>query len=247
MSGFWTLKIFDCVDSTQTLVKEAGASGQSEGFAVQALTQNAGQGRHGRTWISQRGNLFLSLLLRPECAPARMGELSILTGVAAAQTLLGAVEGRTGVRLKWPNDVYFDNRKCAGILIESEIGKKGLIDWLAVGVGVNIENAPQQAFSALRSYSDITCDNFRDNLLTELQTLYGEWKTNGFDNIRRLWLSHSYPEGTGMSVKVANVTISGYFAGLEPDGSLILQASDGARRVITAGDVFIEPAQKIGL
>jgi len=125
------------VGSTQDLIHELAARGEPAGTAVLATEQTEGRGRRGRTWHSPQGGLWLSVLCRPEAAPA-IEVLSLRVAVAVAR----AVEARVAslaLALKWPNDLILNDRKVGGILCEARWqGERPA--WVAVGIGLNLAN-----------------------------------------------------------------------------------------------------------
>src|SRR5690554_5681171 len=128
----WIVEEYDMLGSTQDTLKEL-ASERPEGFAVQARKQQAGKGRQGREWISPEGNLYLSVLLKPtRIEAAHAGQLSFVAALAVAKTVASYL--KDGLMLKWPNDVLLDGKKCAGILLETDV-KDGRLRWVSVGVG----------------------------------------------------------------------------------------------------------------
>jgi len=117
--------------STMAEAARLAAAGCREGTAVVAEEQTAGQGRHGRTWHSQKGaGLYVSIVLRPELPPDSLLTLTLALGLAAQEAILGV----TGIptSLKWPNDVLAGGRKCAGILVQ----RTG--EAVIAGIGVNV-------------------------------------------------------------------------------------------------------------
>src|SRR5690606_32282573 len=136
----WIIEEHDVLGSTQDALK-AVASERPEGFAVQARRQEGGKGRQGRQWISPEGNLYLSVLLKPAKVEAvHVGQLSFVAALAVAKTVASYL--KDGLMLKWPNDVLLAGKKCAGILLETDV-KDGKVRWVAVGIGVNIASAPE--------------------------------------------------------------------------------------------------------
>ena len=128
--------LFHELDSTFTATHDLGAQGAPAGTVVIAEAQTAGRGRDGRTWHSPAGGVWLAMLLRP--ARAELGVISVRVGLAVADAV-DALLGRGETRLKWPNDVLLADRKLAGILCEGRWHGESL-QWLAVGVGVNVCN-----------------------------------------------------------------------------------------------------------
>lgn len=130
--------------STQDVARRLAEEGAPDGTAVWALRQTAGRGRMGRRWRSGDGGLYFSVVRRPRIPPSGLAALSLALGDAAARVLTRASGVETAV--KPPNDVLArcpDGRlrKLAGILCEASGTESGL-DWLVVGIGVNVNNVP---------------------------------------------------------------------------------------------------------
>ena len=141
----WQLKVLSRVSSTQDIVKLAAKDGDPEGYIVQAMMQADGKGRHGNVWKSPMGNLYMSVLLRPECAVMRAGEFAFVVAVALYEALQQYIDtDKHNITLKWPNDILVDGRKISGILLESNLTDEKL-DGLVAGIGVNILIAPDGA------------------------------------------------------------------------------------------------------
>lgn len=131
------------VESTQTAARHLAEEGAPDGTLVWALSQTAGKGRLGRKWRSAPGGLYASWLLRPKFKPERLAELSLSCGEALAAALR---EFGASTTVKPPNDVIAlcadgKGRKIAGILCEAS-GSGQRLDWLIIGFGVNVNNAP---------------------------------------------------------------------------------------------------------
>jgi BirA family biotin operon repressor/biotin-[acetyl-CoA-carboxylase] ligase len=127
----------DSVGSTQDRLHGLAARGAAAGTAVLAAEQTEGRGRRGRSWRSPRGGLWLSVLCRPEAAPA-IEVLSLRVALAVARVLETRVVGVT-LALKWPNDLILDDRKLGGILCEARWQGESP-SWVAVGIGLNLAN-----------------------------------------------------------------------------------------------------------
>ena len=139
LAGRWGVPqcgLFRELGSTLNAIHDLAAQGAPAGTVVIAEEQTAGRGRDGRTWHSPAGGVWLGMLLRP--ARAELGVISVRVGLAVADAV-DALLGRVETRLKWPNDVLLGERKLAGILCEGRWHGESL-QWLAVGVGVNVRN-----------------------------------------------------------------------------------------------------------
>ncbi|WP_246149347.1 biotin--[acetyl-CoA-carboxylase] ligase [Skermanella pratensis] len=234
---------YDSLGSTNDAAKRlARDEGAAHGTLVWALRQTEGRGRRGRPWISPEGNLYASLVLRPGCTPASAAQLSFVTAGALADALQPLLpEGIC--QCKWPNDVLLDDRKAAGILLESETDDAGNIEWLVVGVGINVQHYPPDSefpATSLRNEGS-RADDPAPVLVRFVQafsTWYDVWKAQGFSPVRQGWLQLARGIGGPIVVRLSDCTLNGVFADLDEDGALLLDLDTGERRRITAGDVF---------
>ncbi|WP_245613003.1 biotin--[acetyl-CoA-carboxylase] ligase [Skermanella stibiiresistens] len=239
----YRLVAYESLDSTNEEAKRlARDEGAGHGTLVWASRQTAGRGRRGRPWASPEGNVYASLILRPGCMPAQAAQLSFATAGALADALQPLLPEAV-CRCKWPNDVLLDDRKVAGILLESETDASGTVDWLVVGVGINVQHYPPDAEFPATSLREecARLDEPRAVLVRFAQafaTWYEVWKTEGFERIREGWLETARGVGGPITVRLAHSTLEGVFADLDTDGALLLEMENGERRRITAGDVF---------
>jgi BirA family biotin operon repressor/biotin-[acetyl-CoA-carboxylase] ligase len=201
-----------------------------------ALEQTAGRGRQGRTWVSANGNFYGSTLveLRPGDPPAPT--LSLAAGLALVEAIDAAGPGQA-LMLKWPNDVMLSGKKLAGILLERS-GER-----IAVGFGVNLATAPELADRISAALAgQVTPEAFAPLLAGRFAQLLDLWRTRESPALVRAWQERAHPVGTPLTVHAsANETVSGRFAGLQPDGALRLTLDDGSIEVVRAGDVLLRP------
>ena len=238
----WQVKTFSHLPSTQDMVRQLASEGAGEGLAVQALMQTAGRGRLGNQWASPLGNLYLSLLLRPGDAANRIGQLAFAFAVAAADAIYAVIAPGHAVTLKWPNDVLIDGRKCAGILLETELDARGMVKTLIAGLGVNIMAPPEDRIG-LRdvAVAGIAVHPFRDLLLDRIAEVYGQWQAEGFAPIRARWLARAHGLGQMAQARLPTGTFAGVFDGIDADGALLLDMPDGDRKVVQAGEIWFQP------
>ena len=127
------------LDSTNTEITRLAAQGAEHGTVVVADAQTAGKGRRGRQWESPAGeNIYMSVLLRPDCLPDRAPMLTLVMAYSVAKVLkeLGFLD----VQIKWPNDLVLSAKKICGILTEMQL-KDAEIDYVVVGVGINVNTS----------------------------------------------------------------------------------------------------------
>jgi len=240
----YRLVALDICGSTNDEAKALARDGAPEGTLVWAKRQEAGRGRRGRSWISSEGNLFLSLILRPGVPPARAAQLSFVAAVAVAEMVSAHVPGI--VRLKWPNDVLVAGAKIAGILLESEPapqgGPNGGIDWLVLGIGVNVAASPDLADYAATSIlaaggREASVQDILADLISRFSLWYERWLRQGFEPVRAAWLNAAQGMGETVTVRLPGESFSGRFMGLDATGEMLVAVDGGVRRVST-GDVF---------
>ena len=130
------LFVFPELDSTNNRLKVLASQGAPHGTVLIADRQTGGRGRMGRSFLSPPGvGIYMSILLRPECAPQELMHLTC----AVAAAMCRAVECAAGLRsgIKWTNDLVWGKQKFAGILTEMGLNAAGGVDWAIVGIGVN--------------------------------------------------------------------------------------------------------------
>lgn len=237
--------------STNDEAKALARAGAPQGTLVWADEQTAGRGRRGRVWLSPPGNLYLSLVLRPDGAPARAAQLSFVAalGLGDALVALGlgdalAALGGPAMRLryKWPNDLLANGRKLAGILLESETSASDRVDFVVVGVGVNIVLAPDDVefpatSLAAQGVATVTPAALLAGFARHFEIWARRWRAEGFAPVRAAWLARASGLGERVRVRLERNTLCGRFLDLDDDGALVLEGVQGRRR-IAAGEVF---------
>ena len=136
-NGFFRVTVLPEIHSTNTYLKEQAENGAPEGSVVIALSQYGGRGRRGRSFFSEAGGLYMSVLLRPTLAPDK----ATLITAAAAVAVARGVEKLTGLspRVKWVNDILLSGKKLAGILTEAALTLSGdRLSYAIVGIGINV-------------------------------------------------------------------------------------------------------------
>jgi BirA family biotin operon repressor/biotin-[acetyl-CoA-carboxylase] ligase len=213
-------------DSTNRVAMEMAENGARHGTVVVADAQTAGRGRMGRRWASPAGkNLYVSLLLRPSVPTVDATRLALVAGVALAD----AVEAMgVPAALKWPNDLYCDGRKAAGILAEMASDPGG-VRHVVIGVGLNV-NAEEDDFPAdLRGTATSLriCAGraFRRadvlaRLLDAFGTRYAEFIGGGFDALRDGWDRRDYLRGRRVLLRWQGGEGWGTADGVDADGAL---------------------------
>jgi BirA family biotin operon repressor/biotin-[acetyl-CoA-carboxylase] ligase len=228
--------------STNDAAKAMAHAGAPDGTLVWADEQEAGRGRRGRQWLSPPGNLYLSLVLRPDAAPSRAAQLGFVAALGLGDALRPIVGPALRLNYKWPNDLLANGRKLAGILLESETSASARVDFVVVGIGVNIVSAPEDvefpATSLLaEGIAGMTPALLLEGFIRHFAGWAGRWREEGFLPVRAAWLRAASGLGERVRVRLERSTLCGRFHDLDDDGALVLEGAEGRRR-IAAGEVF---------
>ena len=239
----WCLHAHETLDSTNAEAQRLAAEGAAHGTVVWARGQTAGRGRQGRSWESPEGNLYFSVILRPEKPPGEAAQIGFITALSVADTLAELMP-QIDYGLKWPNDVLFNGRKGCGILLESTAGKDGNVKSLIVGVGINLSVAPVEArypATSLRrevTTREIGCEDLLEVFCRVFSRQLAHWRSSGFAPIRKAWLARAVALGERIEARLPCETVAGIFEDLDGEGCLLLRQENGRTRRISAGEVY---------
>ncbi|MTW19769.1 bifunctional biotin--[acetyl-CoA-carboxylase] ligase/biotin operon repressor BirA [Allochromatium palmeri] len=243
------LDIHPVIDSTNRELMRLAAEGAPSGGVCLAERQTAGRGRRGREWVSPFGvNVYLSLLWRYPFAPSNLGGASLAIGAVLAEVL--SELDIEGVALKWPNDLLWQRRKLAGLLLEVAGESQGPCH-LVVGLGLNLRmtagqgSAIDQPWASLEEalYGVMIERNVLVACLLEaLLEALDRYGREGLAPFLPLWRAHDAYLGEPVRLLIGERVIEGIHAGVAEDGSLLLDTPDG-RCAFQAGEVSLRPLE----
>lgn len=238
----FTLYQVEEIGSTNDLAKQLAEEGAPSGTLVWALRQVAGKGRCGRQWVPGQGNLFCSLLIRPNLPVREAVKLSFVAALAVQSAVTELTGGALEVRCKWPNDVLVGRDKLCGILLSAS--GQSVPDWVVIGVGVNVAEAPKLPDTAIVSLSDLGYNLPVTEVLRCFAQQLDRWlcsfERQGFAPIRQAWLGGAFGLGQPITARLSNnQQRQGWFDGLDSDGCLLLRDDAGKTQRISAGEVFL--------
>jgi len=236
------LRHFTEIDSTNEEARRLAGVETPAPLWVIADRQTNGRGRRGREWQSRTGNLSATLLLRPDRPIAQCAQLSFVAAISVTELVAGYAPF-ADVRVKWPNDVLADERKIAGILLESASNTGVCPDWLTIGFGVNLAWHPENVEFPAISLAGLGASPppARDalaRLAASWERWYQLWMQHGFEPIRDAWLARAARLGMRLRARLAGGETTGVFEGIDEEGALILRESPGRTRAISAAEVF---------
>ena len=230
--------------STNTLAMDLAQKGAADGTVVIAETQTGGKGRLGREWASPRGNLYLSVILRPAVPVHKAPLITLMGAVAVAAAVREHLKVPAGI--KWPNDILVSGKKVAGLLTEMS-AEPDRIRHIVLGIGVNVnmdvrELPPDVRRTATTLAAEKGTRVDRTALLKELLAGLDKWYQRFLTNeadVLEAWKGLNVTLGSRVAVSGAGTTLEGFARGVDAEGRLILKLDDGTLRQVSAGDVTI--------
>lgn len=238
----WCIDFHREVGSTQEVARELAIGGAREDTVVVAEQQTNGRGRLGRSWVSPRGGVYLSFILRPQLKPLEVLRLPLLAGVAVTEALVEV----SGLQpsLKWPNDVLLGGMKVAGILCELD-AETDSINHIILGIGVNVNNdIPRELKGMATSLKEkygmpLSRAEFIGCLLDRMEFLYLKSQHEGFRPVLAVWKRLSSTLGSEVIVSSPGKEIEGKAVDIDRNGALLIRKSDGELVRVVAGDVSL--------
>jgi BirA family transcriptional regulator, biotin operon repressor / biotin---[acetyl-CoA-carboxylase] ligase len=238
------LDIFDCIASTNSYLAEQAKQGGISGSICLAEQQTAGKGRRGRHWVSPFGsNIYLSILWRFQVSPVAISGLSLVIGIAIIRTLKSIYH--KDFQLKWPNDIYFGNKKLGGILVEVTGESEGPCT-AVIGLGLNLYLSAANAEPITQQWTDlskITVENQLNRnmlvgiLLEQLLTIIADFERNGITAYVDEWRSYDCLKDQSATLFVGQRCYAGTVRGINNQGLLMMEMTDGSTQAFASGEV----------
>ncbi|HBQ26962.1 MAG TPA: biotin--[acetyl-CoA-carboxylase] ligase [Syntrophomonas sp.] len=232
------------LDSTNEALKRSIKDYPLEGTVYVAGKQEGGKGRRGKKWESPPGGLWFSFLLRPTLPLPQTALLSLVFAVSLAKSL--DVFLRPLCQIKWPNDIYCQGKKIAGILLEMS-GEIDNADYLIAGIGINVNVRTNDLPAAIDANStsllevsgrEIDANEVLLTVLKDLDSYYREFLNNGFSDIRLEFKSRCLHLGKVIETTRRQQIIRGLNTDIDEMGNLMVQCKDDLVRIST-GDVKV--------
>jgi BirA family biotin operon repressor/biotin-[acetyl-CoA-carboxylase] ligase len=233
---------YETLPSTNDLAVRLAELGEPEGTLVVAEAQTEGRGRLGRAWVSPRGGVWLSAILRPGFAAPRAPLVGFAAAVAAARAIRETA--RLEARVKWPNDVLVDGAKVVGVLADAGAGG----EFVVLGVGINA-NVPATALPEGVGYAATSLAERRGEpvdratlvrtLLRELERGYGALRRGEIGLVLAGWRELAETIGRPVRVRGAARAFDGLAVDVDDAGALLVRLADGRVERVVAGEVTV--------
>lgn len=240
------IQYYDVISSTNDVLKEMANQGALHGKVLVANQQTGGRGRLGRSFLSPSDvGIYLSVLLRPNCAPSELMHLTC----AAALGACDAIEKATGFRpgIKWTNDIVCHRKKVAGILTEIGLNQVQKVDYVIIGIGVNccqsLEDFPEEIRSFAGSLSMVTGKTIdRARVAAELIKAFYQMDLcllTEKERILKAYSKNCITLGQTVSVVRAETVRHGTALQIDDDGALVVAFTDGSIEAVNSGEVSV--------
>ena len=238
-----SVNVFESIDSTVTYLKSI--SSHKDHFCL-AEYQTEGRGRLQRQWYSPFGkNIYLSCLFHFEKDVSELSGLSLVAGLAVLQTLKHYRDDPK-LCIKWPNDILYDGKKLAGILVEIQAETHGICHAI-VSVGLNVNMRKDQNQTISQSWTSllkilghaVDRNDLCIRLINQLISAIQHFNTKGFASFIPEWLAHDFLLNRSLTLDTPKQRISGLAKGINQQGHLLLQLPSGEVQAFSAGDVSI--------
>ena len=241
--AMFALEIYDSVGSTNDVVREFLLADDSRGVAALAEEQTQGRGRLGRSWHSPAGaNLYLSLGWRFHGPVERLSGLSLAIGAMLAEAIARDLE--VDLALKWPNDLYYGERKLGGVLVELLGEQNGAIPVVA-GIGLNVNMPLEDTESIQRPWTDLATargsqvdrNSLAAQLISQLASGLTDIARGDMGSWLEQWRQRDFLRGRQVLVE-GSPTVAGKVMGVDQYGALLVNTETG-QSVVAGGEATL--------
>ncbi|KZX10855.1 biotin--[acetyl-CoA-carboxylase] ligase [Methanobrevibacter oralis] len=235
------------VNSTNTVAKFLSMNNIENGSVIISEKQSNAKGRSGKFWESPLGGIWLSIVLNPQVEHSKLPFITLATGVAVANALEKI--GIDNAEIKWPNDIYINDKKVCGILTEA-IAQFNTIENVIIGVGIDANFDYEEFPEVLKEDSTTLKEELGEEVdinylikifLEEFEKIGVLFTEGEFEKILKEWRKRSYTIGKIVEVKEPfNKTYDAYVIGVDKDGALVVEKIDGTLEKVISGECIIK-------
>lgn len=212
-----------------------------------AEKQTLGRGRRGQRWISNDKDITFSVLWHTQVGLEKLAGGSLVIALAVVKALQASIP-KVEFKVKWPNDIFYQNKKLAGILIEST--KNNNANAMIIGIGINVKDDTKKkklnnAYACLHDLAPhpIPYENIIANIINEIQINLQQFEQHGLEQFIGVWKQYDYCHNQAITVETNQREISGVSQGINANGELILSLANDETILIHSGKIeYLKPA-----
>ncbi|MBU3916617.1 biotin--[acetyl-CoA-carboxylase] ligase [bacterium] len=232
-----TIHYFEEIPSTMETAKELARKGCPSFTVVIAGRQIKGRGRLKRTWHSDNGGLYFTLVVRPKIPPSMMSRISFAASLNLARTL--REDYGVDAMVKWPNDILVNEKKLSGMLCEMEV-ESDMVSFLNIGIGLNVNNDPKEKEPNSVSLKELLGREVprKEVLCGFLDRLEKELSKDNLDHIIPEWKKYTLTLNRHVRIVTTNAELEGKAVDVDDSGALLLEQADKSIKKVFYGDCF---------
>ena len=230
---------YKSLENTNDTTKRIFDSNKSQNVALLSLKQNSGRGRSNKIWLSKEGDLTCSFLVNFQTTVNKLGQIN-LWFTNKVFIVLKKLNPELNLKIKWPNDIYLDEKKLGGILVETTI-LRGHVNYFLFGVGINLVSSPKN-----QSYPTTSLANFSKNVsplklfleISKILTVnFYELKNSSLLVVDENFLKNFKDFEKIIKIKFKKKTLEGRFSSITQNGELVL-INNKKKLIINFGEML---------
>ena len=226
---------FESIDSTNSYLASTKYSTKPQICITREQTK--GKGQHGRNWVSQKDGSIIFSMRKSFNEGMNLNGLSLIAGMAIIKSIEAECQ-LSGLKIKWPNDIYYGDKKLAGILMENTHYKSNQL--VLVGVGINYQLVDTNEIDAL--WVDLsrilnTLPNFQQltaKIITNILFFLEDFQINGLSSLLSEWEHYDMLKGVRIKFRESNIELQGQIDGITNQGALKVLTKDGVKELYSS-------------
>lgn len=232
------------VDSVMGEAASRARDGAEEGTLIWALEQHDARTRRGNPWYSPPGNLYCSLILRPDAAVDQCGQLAYVAALSAGSALAGLLSPMTGLRYGWPNHLFINELRAGQIMLAASGAHSDPYEWLTLGVMINVEQHPPnpepEEYNSVHASGapEVTVVQVLEDFARYFLNWINRWAEDGFEPILRQWQIRADCAGDDLELQMSNQCLRGRFVEVDKMGRLVIVSPDQVEHRISINEYF---------
>ena len=226
---------FDSIDSTNSYLARTKYSTKPQICITREQTK--GKGQHGRNWVSQKDGSIIFSMRKSFNEGMNLNGLSLIAGMAIIKSIEAECQ-LSGLKIKWPNDIYYGDKKLAGILMENTHYKSNQL--VLVGVGINYQlvdtNEIDEPWVDLSRILN-TLPNFQQltaKIINNILFFLEDFQINGLSNLLSEWHHYDMLKGVRIKFRESNIELQGQIDGITHQGALKVLTKDGVKELYSS-------------
>jgi len=218
--------------------------GAEEGTLIWAMEQHDARTRRGHRWYSPPGNLYCSLILRPDVPADRCGQLAYVAALSAGSALADLLSPMTGLRYRWPGDLLINDLRAGQIMLAASGALNDSYEWLALGAMINVEQHPPnpepEEYNSVHASGapEVTVAQLLEYFARYFLKWINRWAEDGFEPVLHQWQMRADGTGEDVELQIGDQRLRGRFVEVDELGRLVMSSPEQVERRISVNEYF---------